>query len=153
MLMLPILIPIKCTASESGLNAYWPGFRSYLSGVVPSTPGFYLRSDVVVYSGTAPKVVLNGFPVDNVKADALVAIVEPEYVFPWKLAGANHAFVVTQALDWAKLSGHVIGTSINASGRRASPGDTIVSPLFLGWQKGNLHYNPNIAIFIPTGDY
>ena len=77
-------------------SSYLPGFRNYLAGIVPSKPGFYLRSDVVYYSGTAPRVVLNGQPVENISVDAALGIIEPEYVFPWKIFGANHAVVITQ---------------------------------------------------------
>lgn len=124
-----------------------------MAGVVPSKPGLYLRNDVLFYSATAPKVVLNGLPVEEVSANALLDIVESEYVFPWKLWGASHAFVVTQPLVWGKLKGQVIGTDIVPSGTKLGVGDTIVSPIFLGWKRGNLHYNTNLAIFIPNGDF
>lgn len=140
-------------AAEGGSGAYWPGFRAFLTGVVQSKPGFYLRNDIVVYSATAPRVVLNGLPVENVSLDAVVDLVSPSYVFPKKLFGANHAFLVTQPFIWAKLSGRIIGTAIEPSGRGSGPGDTVVSPFLLGWNKDKLHYNANLAIFIPNGSY
>lgn len=148
-----ILAPLRCNSAEGGLHSYLPGFRNYLAGIVPSKPGFYLRSDVVYYSGTAPRVVLNGQPVENISVDAALGIIEPEYVFPWKIFGANHAVVITQLYNWADLSGRIIGTDIEPSDHRSSFGDTAISPLFLGWHKGYLHYNANLAIFIPTGGY
>ena len=153
LLMLSLLCCKPLCAAEAGSGAYWPGFRNFMAGVVPSKPGLYLRNDVLFYSATAPRVVLNGLPVEQVSATALLDIVEPEYVFPWKLWGANHALVVTQPLVWGNLKGQVIGTDIVPSGTKLGAGDTVVSPLFLGWNRGNFHYNTNLAIFIPNGDF
>lgn len=144
---------IPCFTAEAGLGPYWPGFRNFLAGVVPTQPGLYLRNDVVFYSSTASRVVLNGLPVDNVSATVWADIVEPFYVMPQKVFGATHMIVVTQPFVWAKLSGHIIGTDINPSGTRSSHADTIFSPLLLGWQRGYYHYNTNLAIFIPTASF
>lgn len=143
----------QCSAAEAGLPNYWPGFRNYLGGVVPHKPGFYFRNDIIFYSASAPRVVLNGLPIENISADLAADLIEPLYVLPRKLFGATHAVVVTQPLIWANLNGRIIGTDIEPSGSRINIGDTIVSPLFLGWNKGKLHYNTNIAISIPTGPY
>lgn len=153
LLLVILFAETVCFATEAGLGAYWPGYRNYLAGIVPSKPGFSLRNDVVFFSGTADRVVLNGLPIENVSADVVVEIIEPIYVFPWKVFGGNHAFVVTQPFAWAKLSGRVIGTNIEPSGSRGAPGDTVVSPFYIGWHKGNIFFNTNLAIFIPTGDY
>jgi hypothetical protein len=153
LLTLLLLAGPPCFGAEGGSGAYWPGFRNYAAGIVPPKPGLYLRDDTLVYSAGAPRVVLNGQPVENISIDAVVNIVQPSYVFPRKLFGATHALVVTQPFVWAKLSGRIIGTSIEPSGKRLAPGDAIISPLYLGWNKGKLHYNSNLAIFIPTGDF
>lgn len=153
LLVLFLLTHSTCFAAEGGSGAYWPGFRNFVAGIVPPKPGLYLRNDIVAYSATAPRVVLNGFPVENVSADIIADIIEPLYVLPHKLFGANHAIVITQPLVWAELSGGIIGTDLEPSGSRFAPGDTIFSPLYLGWHNGNTHFNSNIAIFIPTGDY
>lgn len=143
----------RCRAAEAGSGAYWPGFRNFMAGVVPPKPGLYLRNDVLGYTATAPRVVLNGFPVKNADLTAVLDIIEPEYVLPHKLWGANHAIVITQAFPHADLSGAIIGPNLKVSGSGFAPADTIVSPLFLGWQKKNLYYNSNLAIFVPTGDF
>lgn len=143
----------RCFAAEAGSGPYWPGFRNFMAGVVPPKPGLYFRNDVLYYSATAPRVVLNGLPAKNISANATLDIIEPEYVFPWKLWGATHAFVVTQPFVWGKLKGRIDDTNLVPSGARFAPGDTIISPLFLGWSKGNLHYNTNLAIFAPVGDF
>lgn len=100
-----------------------------------------------------PHEVLNGLPVKDVSANAVLDIIEPSYVSPEELWGATHAIVVTQPLTWGKLKGQVIATDVVPSGTRLGAGDTIIPPLFLGWKKGDLHYNANLAIFIPTADY
>ncbi len=142
-----------CRAAEAGTGAYWPGFRNYMAGVVPPKPGSYLRNDFVGYSASVPKVVINGLAVGDAKIDALLEVIEPEYVLPRKLWGANHAVLITQGLAYVELSGTVLGPNIRASGNRFAPTNPVVSPLFLGWQKGNLHYNANLAIFVPINDY
>lgn len=143
----------KCYAAEGGSGAYWPGFRNYMAGVVPSQPGWYFRNDVIGYTATAPRIVLNGFPVEGAKLDAVLDIVEPEYVLPRKLWGANHAIVLTQGFAYAEFDGTITGPGIRESGTRLAHTDTILSPLFLGWKDNDIHYNANLAIFIPTGDY
>lgn len=142
-----------CIAAEGGIGAYWPGFRSFMTGVVPSKEGLYLRNDVVVYSASAPRVVLNGLPIENISVDAVFDIIEPTYVFPKKLFGANRAAVITQSLIWLKQSGGIIGTDIEPSDSRFAPGDTVISPIYLGWQKNKLFYSATIAVFIPTATY
>lgn len=151
--LLALLSNAPSDCAETGSGAYWPGFRNFMSGVIPSKPGLYFRNDLIVYSATAPRVVLNGLPVANVSATAVLDIVELEYVFPRKLWGAKHAIVVTQPLIWGSFRGQVIGTNVVPSGRKLGAGDTVVSPLFLGWHTGNLHQNVNLAFFIPNGDY
>ena len=101
-----------CAASEGGIGAYWPGYRNYLAGIVPPDPGYYLREDVVGYTATAPRVVLNGHPVRNASANVVVDTVEPSYVFAHKILGAAHAVVLTTEVMWDQLSGNVIGTSL-----------------------------------------
>ena len=144
--------PLQCFGAEAGSGAYWPGFRNYLAGVVPP-PGFHLRNDLATYAATAPRVVLNGLPVQNVSTDVIADIVEPIYVSPKKLFGARHGIVLTQPIVWAHLRGTIAGTEISPSGNRLALADTVLSPLLLGWDRGKLHYNTNLAIFIPTGGY
>lgn len=149
-----LLLPcVQSQAAEAGAGAYWPGFRNYMAGVVPSKPGLYFRNDIVGYTASVPKVELNGLPVGNADLSAVLDIVEPEYVLPHKLWGASHAIVLTQAFAYVNLSGTVLGPNLRVSGTRTAPTDTILSPLFLGWQKDHLHYNANLAIFMPIGDY
>lgn len=151
--MFVVAFPAACSATEAGLGQYWPGYRNFMTGVVPSKPGLYVRNDMVGYTATAPRVVLNGLPVEHVEADAAVDIIQGLYVLPRKLFGADHAFVLTQTYGWASLSGHVIGTSLLPSDDRAAPGDMTISPLLLGWHRCNLHYNANVAIFVPVGGF
>lgn len=142
-----------CIAAEGGTGAYLPGFRNYRTGIVPPVPGLYFRDDLVVYSGGAPRVVYNGLPVSDISVDAVLNIIEPYYVLPHKVWGADHAIVVTHSLVHLELSGNIIGTDLRPSGSRLAPGDTFFSPFLLGWHEGNWHYNTNLAIFIPTGSY
>lgn len=153
LLGLVILAQPATFAAEAGVGHYWPGFRNYMAGVIPAKPGLYLRNDIVGYQATAPRVVLNGLPVEGVSADVVVDLVEPLYVLPKKLFGATHAIVLTQPFAWTHLAGTVTGPGIMASGTRVAASDLVVSPLYLGWHKGKLHYNTNLAIFVPTGDY
>lgn len=148
-----VYVGTRCDAAEAGAGQYWPGYRNYMAGYVPSKPGLYLRNDFVGYTASVPKVELNGLPVGNADLSAFLDIIEPEYVMPHKLWGANHAIVLTQGFAYVELSGTVLGPNIRVSGNRFAPTDTIVSPLFLGWKKKNLYYNTNVAIFIPVGDY
>lgn len=140
-------------AAEAGTGAYWPGFRTYLTGVVPSKPGLYLRNDIIGYSGSIPKVPLNGVPVADASVDAVIEVVEPVYVMPHKLWGANHAILVTQGFAYVELTGTVLGPDVTVSGNRFAPTGTAISRLYLGWEHENLHFNTNLAIFMPIGDY
>jgi hypothetical protein len=151
LLFLALTPPSFC--AEAGLGAYWPGYRSFMTGLLPPKPGLYLRNDVVSYRAHAQRVVLNGLPVEDVSAHVTVEIVELTYVFPKTLLGARHAALLTQPYIWSDLSGLVVGPDIEASGKHAALGDLVVSPLYLGWDKGKLHYNASLAVFIPTGDY
>lgn len=148
-----VLAQYPCIAAEGGVGAYWPGFRSFMTGFVPQKEGLYLRNDIVVYSASAPRVVLNGFPIENISVDAVFDVIEPTYVFPKKLFGATQAIVLTQPLVWIKQSGGIIGTDLEPSDSRFAPGDTIIAPLYLGWQKEKLSYSATVAIFIPTATY
>ena len=144
---------MPCTASEEGLGAYWPGYRNYLAGVVPSEPGVYLREDVIGYTASAPKLVSNGQPIGGSSSGMATGIVEPWFVTNHKIWGATHAVVLIVPLAWGEARGNVIGTNINPSGTNFQVGDIVVSPLFLGWERGKLHYNSSLFIFVPTGPY
>lgn len=148
-----VTICSHCHAAEGGSGPFWPGYRNYLAGVVPPKPGLYIRNDVLAYWATVPRVPLNGLPITNARVNAALDIIEPEYVLPHKLWGANHAIVITQPFVWAHLKDDIMGTDIHLQGSRFCPGDPVVSPLFLGWQNKNLLYNTNIAIFVPNGSY
>jgi hypothetical protein len=153
-------------AAEFGANPWVKGFTDIYAGIVPSVPGFYFRTDVYHYEGSAERTVLNGFVQLGVDQDLTATLATLTYVTPWKILGGTYAFAVVPAMMAVDVN---VGIGLPAfTGRRGNsfgpfnfeagdtnlaPGDTGIVPLLLGWDRGNFHWNVAAFALAPTGDY
>ena len=59
-LLAAVSAPGDAQSAEFGASPWLKGYTDVFGGVIPSVPGFYLRTDVYDYSGSADTTILNG---------------------------------------------------------------------------------------------
>lgn len=154
------------TAAEFGASPWLKGYTDIFGGVVPTAPGLYFRADAYHYSGDVATTIFNGRIQAGVDQEYTATVPSFTYVTPWKLFGGTYAVAVAPtivAMDVdARLS---VPAFTGALGIRRGPftfargdtnlsaGDTVFSPLVLGWNEGNFHWNFALFALAPTGDY
>jgi hypothetical protein len=150
-----LLIATPAAAVEGGLDPYARGFAGFMSGAVPPDPGLYLTDIFYAYDGSAGAEVRGGNVELNVEANLQLDMVEGVYVTPWHILGATYAFGGAVGYGWAGLDAAVqtqLGSrtvSLNA----ANISDSLLTPIILGWNSGDFHWNLGMNIYVPTGPY
>jgi hypothetical protein len=151
--LLPFSRPV--VATETGFGAYLPGYRDFLTGVVPPYPGLYLRNDAYFYDGSAGRVVREGRIALDLDIFTFADIITASYVLPGTLLKANVAIGAALPIMHTRLKGDLT-TALGTLSREASQtaqGNLILTPLMLGWHHKNFHWNFTTAFFLPTGKY
>jgi hypothetical protein len=142
-------------ATETGFGAYLPGYRDFLTGVVPPYPGLYLRNDAYFYNGTVNRAVLEGAVNLDLDAFLFADIITASYVLPGTLLKANVAIGAALPIMHSRLKGQ-LATASGTTDREESEtaqGNLILMPITLGWHLKNFHWNFTTALFLPTGKY
>ena len=142
-------------ATETSFGAYLPGYRDFLTGIIPPKPGFYFRNDAHFYDASVSRTIKEG--VVNLDLDYFLFadIITPTIVLPGDVFGAKFAFGMILPIVSLDLTGTLVTPLGNprASGSELAIGDIALMPFMLGWNKGNFHWNFTTAFFIPTGAY
>ncbi len=156
------LAPLMAHATESGASLYIPSFKSTTSGITPP-PGFYFEADGYSYSGrlSAGKTTqLGGAVLANVKVQARAGFLTATWVTPAEILGGNLGFAATLPLGDPRVSagalvaaprfGRVLGEKMRDSDFLV--GDPVLTS-FIGWHKGNFHWQIGASASIPSGAY
>jgi hypothetical protein len=75
------------------------------------------------------------------------------YVTPWSILGGNYAVALAQPFGYVDVNVGIAPIGVNSDNHAFGLGDTILTPVILGWHKGDWHWNFNFDIFAPTGQY
>lgn len=142
------------------------GYTDIFGGVLPSQPGWYSRTDIYHYNGSANTTIFNGRIAIGVDEDYTATLFALNYVTPWKILGGTYAVaVVPSAVAMDVDVGIQIPAFTGPRGRTFGPfdfnigdtefaqGDTAFAPMILGWNAGNFHWNLGVFGFAPTGEY
>ncbi len=149
-------------ATESGASLYVPGFKSAAYGIVPP-PGFYFETDLYSYSGrlsAGKSTQLGGAVLANVKVQARAGFLTATWVTPAEILGGNLGFAATLPVGDPRVSagavvaaprfGRVLGDKMRDSDFLI--GDPVLTS-FIGWHKGNFHWQVGASASIPSGAY
>jgi hypothetical protein len=153
-------------AAEYGTGPWVRGYTDIFGGVLPSQPGWYSRTDIYHYNGSANTTIFNGRIAIDVDEDYTATLFALNYVTPWKILGGTYAVaVVPSAVAMDVDVGIQIPAFTGPRGRTFGPfdfnigdtefaqGDTAFAPMILGWNAGNFHWNLGVFGFAPTGEY
>jgi hypothetical protein len=153
-------------AAEYGTGPWVKGYTDIFGGVIPSQPGFYLRTDGYHYEGSADTTIFDGRVAINVDEQYTATLFALSYVTPWKILGGTYAVayvpsVVAMNVDVGVALPSFTGPrgrtirplDINTGGSELAQGDTAFAPVLLGWNAGNFHWNIGVFGFAPTGEY
>jgi hypothetical protein len=114
----------------------------------------------------ADTTIFNGRIATDVDEKYTATLLALNYVTPWKIFGGTYAVAVVPsvvAMDvdvgiqipaFTGPRGNSFGPfDLNAADTALAQGDTAFSPMILGWDSGNFHWNIGVFGFAPTGEY
>lgn len=148
-------------AVENGAGFYLLGSRGPMAGVLPP-PGLYLQNDFYRYSGSAGAsrdFPLNGKVVAGIDVETWLAMPTLLWSTSAQLLGGNLGLSWSQPLGGpgldvdAELTGPQGGrfaSDVHAS--NYTYGDPVLAA-FLGWHRGNFHWQGGVSLNVPAGDY
>jgi len=150
-------------AAEFAQSTYLLGLGSSLAGVTPP-PGIYFQADNYFYNGQigGGRQLSFGPAVGvNVRQQTWLTVPTTLLVMPAEIFGGSLGFAVsapiigipsvnpTIQLDFPRLN-RAVGTSVTEA--RFNVGDIYVTS-FLGWQKGDFHWQLGATGVAPSGTY
>jgi hypothetical protein len=141
-------------AVETGISPYLKGFGGFMSGAVPP-PGLYTSYIFYYLHGSADAATRSGVAEFNLGGHADVSLAQGTWVTDWTILGGRYG--VSGAVDY-------LDTGLNATlslptGPRNAKlqtggiSDSLLSPIILGWDSGNWHWNTDLLIYVPTAPY
>jgi len=142
-------------AVEGAMSPYLKGATAFMAGVLPPHPGTYFTNLYYHYDGDAGANVRNGVVELGVDMSLDLYALQGLFVTDAKILGGTYAFGALVDYAWADLSATIDGplgpraVAIDNSGI----GDSFVWPFFLGWHADNFHFNVNMGVLLPTGEY
>jgi hypothetical protein len=142
-------------AVEGGTSSYLKGYKDFLSGVLPTDPGLYLRDDVIYYNGSVGASVIGGKVRIGISQWSLSNVFDPTYVTPLHILGATYAFgaiVPFSQLD-VKVTVDTARFGLSSSDSTLNLDDFYLNPIILGWNARNFHAMALVSIMMPTGAY
>jgi hypothetical protein len=142
-------------AAEGGTSPYLKGYKDFLSGVLPTAPGVYVRNDVIYYGGKIDATVAGGQVRLEVSQWSLSNLLSTTFVTPFSVLGGTYAFGVIVPLTKADVKvGIDTGRgNLSSSDSVFNLDDLIVNPVMLGWNSGNFHWMALVSIAMPTASY
>jgi len=142
-------------AVETGLSIYLKGATAFMSGILPPDPAAYVTTNYYYYSGTADSDVRNGQVELGVDVTLNAGLLSGTFVTDHHFLGGQYAFGATIAYLGVDLDATIASQlgSKEISLANDGIGDSIVTPVILGWHDGNLHWNTAMSVYVPTGAY
>jgi len=147
--------PRPCSAVEGAAGLYLLGYQSQLMGVLPP-PGFYFKNDIYYYNANIGKAVLQGRLDFNLNAALFLDAFNFSYVPKLQLPGGGFygaSLTIPVGVIDLIASASLGSRTASASGSNGGLADMVLSPLLLGWPKGNFHYLFLTNVYMPTGSY
>jgi hypothetical protein len=142
-------------AAEGGTSSYLKGYKDFLSGVLPTVPGLYLRNDIIYYSGNIDATIISGRVRIDLSQWTVSDVISPTVVTPLKILGGTYAFGAI--VPFTKVDVNVgIDTArggLSSSGSAFNLDDVYLNPIILGWNAGNFHWMALVSIAAPAGPY
>jgi len=146
---------VPAGAVETGLSIYLKGSTAFMSGILPPEPGAYVTTTYYYYNGTADAEVRDGRVELGIDTTLNAGLLTGTFVTDWKFLGGQYAFGATidyLGVDLAATIATQLGDRHISLGNDGI-GDSIVTPIILGWHDGNLHWNTGLSVYVPTGSY
>ncbi len=142
-------------AAEGGTSAYLKGYKDFLSGVLPTAPGAYVRNDVIYYSGDIDATVFGGQVRLKLNQWSLSNLVSATFVTPVSVLGGTYAFgaIVPFTKADVKVGIDTSRGNLSSSDSVFNIDDLILNPVMLGWNSVNFHWMALVSIAIPTASY
>lgn len=149
-----LILSMPAYAVETGFSIYPKGMADFMSGFVPGQ-GLYVSSTYYHFDGSADRVLRNGTAEFGVGMSLDAGFLRGTYVSDLQVLGGSYGVggalaVAGTGID-ANLVGPAAATSFHAG--NSGLGDSILTPVLLGWHNGNLHWNTTFSLYVPTGDY
>lgn len=142
------------SAAEGGSGLYLLGYQGSFAGVL-SSPGIYFKTDIDYYDGKASTVVRLGRVEADFKARSIIETVNLTYVTKFQILGGTWA--VSAVPTWGYVSLEAIATSPDETVRLDDwdygLADLPITPIVLGWHRGNFHYLASVTVYLPVGEY
>jgi len=150
-------------AAEGASSFYLLGSKNAQAGIIPP-PGVYVQNDDYYYGGSASGggafaigdvTVQAGFEVD---ADAYYKLLTPLVVTPLTVLGGNFGFGIAIPIGWKDVfaAGNLAAGDV-ALRQTFRDDDTAfgdpVASTFVGWNRGNWHWNVGALVNIPIGEW
>ncbi len=141
-------------AAEGGAGVYLPGTFGPQTGILPE-PGTYATNYSYYYTAEAARVGEGGLVRANLKVDVFSNFTSLTHVTDWTLWGAQYGFGVFIPFVYAEYEANIQVGPIapRFSDNNSGLGDLIVTPLLLGWHRGNSHFMGIGNVYLPTGEY
>jgi len=150
-------------AAEGAASFYLLGSKNAQAGIIPP-PGVYLQSDDYYYTASqsgsgafeiGDVTVQTGF---EVEADAYYKLLTPLLVTPLTVLGGNVGFGIAIPIGWkdvfaaGNLAAGDVALRQTFRDSDAALGDPVASA-FVGWNRGNWHWNVGALVNIPIGEW
>jgi hypothetical protein len=142
-------------AAEDGTSSYLKGYKDFLSGVLPTDPGLYLRNDVLYYNGAIDATLIGGKVRLGLNQWSVSDVISPTIVTPFNILGGTYAFggIVPVSKLNVDIGIDTAKGGMNSSDSTVNLDDVYVNPIILGWSAGNFHWMALVSIAMPAGPY
>lgn len=165
-------------AAELATSVYLLGSKGSMAGFTPP-PGTYFIDASYYYSGSATGAAARGITLPrtqaqidaNVKVDAQAYYNIPTVVWvaPGQVLGGSVGFSVMAPIGWKSIDADITanatinlppptsvtinaGQTFRLSDQQTAFGDPLITA-FIGWHRGNWHYNIGTMVNIPIGQW
>jgi hypothetical protein len=149
-----LLLPAPALAVEGGVSPYAKGFGGFMAGVL-APAGTYASYIFYYLHGSAGAVARNDIAELNVGASADLHLLEGTWVTDAPFLGGRYgASLAVSYLDTGLNA--TLALPMGAQQAKLHTGgvsDSLLSPIILGWDSGNWHWNTDLLIYVPTGAY
>ncbi len=149
-----LLVPAPVLAVEGGTSPYPKGFGGLMSGQVPD-PGSYVSYIFYYFHGSADAVPRGGITEFDSGMHADLNLFQGSWFTDVPSLGGRYG--ASLALDYLDTGLNATlalpGGAERAKLKTAGMSDSFFSPVILGWDSGDWHWNTDLLILIPTGPY
>jgi hypothetical protein len=141
-------------AMESAVSPYAKGFGGFMAGVMPP-PGYYASYIFYYLHGSADAATRSGVTEFNLGAHADLNLYQASWVTDWTILGGRYG--VSGAFGYVDTGlAAILSLPAGAQNAKLKTGgisDSLLSPIIVGWDSGNWHWNTDLLIYVPTAPY